>query len=506
MSGANILPFASDEDRERYERSRSRRGRTAGDSQSQVAARELPHSLEAEEYLLSCCLLDGLDVLPRCMDARLRPESFYDPKHGIIFGRLLDMLGRQVPIDVSILAEELKTSRDLDKVGGYGFLTQISKILPTTAQAGYFIEKVRELAQLREIIRSATGLVEDAYGFSGDIDGFASTAESKFLEATSGCKRSLPDVMRWGELVGKEPRPMPEELVKGLLYRGGKMMLGGGSKSFKTWVLLDLALSVATGKPWWGMATTATPVLFVNFELKIESFERRVRDVCKAKGIESAPLFHVWHLRGRARDFRELRVPLLSKLRRFKIGLGILDPIYKCLGERDENSNGEVGDLLNEVESVAVDGDCAMVHGHHFAKGDSSEKDKRDLTAGAGAWMRDPDSSVVLRPHEEEDCFTAEFILRDFEPRNPMVVRWRKPCMEWMPGADPSALRKAGRPKESGAEDVVKMLGDEKLSYSQWLRQAERRGMSESTFKRRVKEALAGGKVSQNGPLYFVLA
>ena len=51
--------------------------------------RTLPHSLEAEKYLLSCCLLDGADVLSRCLEARIKPESFYDPKHGIVYERLL---------------------------------------------------------------------------------------------------------------------------------------------------------------------------------------------------------------------------------------------------------------------------------------------------------------------------------------------------------------------------------------------------------------------------------
>src|SRR5947199_11818 len=115
--------------------------------------RTLPHSLEAEEYLLSCCLLDGADVLSRCLEARIRPESFYDSKHGIVYERLIELYNRQAPIDVSVVAEELKTARQLDAIGGYAFLTQVSSRIPTTAQAGYFIEKVREQSLLREIIR-----------------------------------------------------------------------------------------------------------------------------------------------------------------------------------------------------------------------------------------------------------------------------------------------------------------------------------------------------------------
>ena len=149
-----------------------------------AVGRSLPHSVEAEEHLLSCCLLDGADVVSRCLEARIRSESFYDNKHGIIYECLLDLYNRRVTIDVSVVAEELKTSRLLDQVGGYAFLAQVSSRIPTTAQASYFIEKVREQALLREIIRSATGAVEDCYSFSGGIDEFVDQIEAKIFGVT----------------------------------------------------------------------------------------------------------------------------------------------------------------------------------------------------------------------------------------------------------------------------------------------------------------------------------
>ncbi len=134
--------------------------------------RTMPHSLEAEEYLLSCCLLDGADVISRARDAGISPRSFFDSKHGVVFDVLCRLLDAGQPTEMANVAEELKTSRQLDQVGGYAFLAQVSSRIPTTAQAGYFIDKVREQALLREIIRTATSAVEDCYGFSGGIDEF----------------------------------------------------------------------------------------------------------------------------------------------------------------------------------------------------------------------------------------------------------------------------------------------------------------------------------------------
>ena len=186
--------------------------------------RTLPHSLEAEEYLLSCCLLDGADVVSRCLEARIKPESFYDPKHGIIFEKLLDLYNRQAPIDISVVAEELKTARQLDQIGGYAFLTQVSSRIPTTAQAGYFIEKVREQALLREIIRSATGAVEDCYGFTGGIDEFVDQIETKIFSVTQNRVSESAKQMR-------EPTREAMNVITKMMMKKGE--LTGISSGFK---------------------------------------------------------------------------------------------------------------------------------------------------------------------------------------------------------------------------------------------------------------------------------
>ena len=79
--------------------------------------RTLPHSVEAEEYLLSCCFLDGLDVVSRCLEARISANSFHVPAHRTVFEKLVDLYNRQSPIDLAVIAEELKTARTLDADG-----------------------------------------------------------------------------------------------------------------------------------------------------------------------------------------------------------------------------------------------------------------------------------------------------------------------------------------------------------------------------------------------------
>ena len=148
-------------------------------------ARILPHSLEAEESLLSCCLIEGSDVLRRCLDAKVDARHFYDPKHAIVFEHLQSLHARNLPIDAAVLAEELKKSRQLEMVGGFGFITQITARMPTSAQALYFIERVREQAALRELIRVATSTVENCYSGSVDLEQLATEFAARLKEISA---------------------------------------------------------------------------------------------------------------------------------------------------------------------------------------------------------------------------------------------------------------------------------------------------------------------------------
>jgi replicative DNA helicase len=180
------------------------------------AGRSLPHSIEAEEYLLSCCLLDGAEVVARCLEARVGPESFYVPAHGIIFERLQDLYNRQAPIDVAVLGEELKATRQLETVGGYALLTRISGSIPTTAQAGYFIERVREQHLLRELIRSATGAVEECYNFTGGIDEFVDQVEQRIFAVTQSRVSESAKPM-------KEPTTDAMNIIMKMMMKKGEM-------------------------------------------------------------------------------------------------------------------------------------------------------------------------------------------------------------------------------------------------------------------------------------------
>ena len=286
------------------------------------------------------------------------------------------------------------------------------------------------------------------------------------------------------------PIEAPAELIRGILHKGSKLAFGGSSKSFKTWCLLDLAISVSTGLPWMGRDTEQGKVLFVNFEIQPYAWQRRIEAITRARGIQLDPgRVILWNLRGHAAGFKMLMPRITARCQAENFSLIVLDPIYKLYGGADENAAGDVAELLNSLESLATKSGSAIAFGTHFAKGNASSKEAIDRISGSGVFARDPDSLLIFTKHEEDDAFTVEPILRNFAPVEPFAVRWHFPLMEPADDLDPAKLKEAGgRKKEHLADDLLTGIPEAGFSHEEFRDFAFRKGMSQRTFDRLKSE------------------
>jgi len=316
----------------------------------------------------------------------------------------------------------------------------------------------------------------------------------------------LPDIQTEEEFM-QTVVPPPPQIIHGVLHKGCKMILGGTSKSNKSWCLLDLALSVATGQSWWGHACEKASVLYINFELKPWAVAERLRALRAARP-ECPPNsgnLHIWNLRGRNADLTLLRPKLEEKIASHQFWLIIIDPAYKVLGNRDENANGEIANLMNEFEALAQSSGAAVVVAHHFAKGDSTVKSAMDRMSGAGAWARDPDSIVVLTPHEEPDCYTVTSILRNLPQIPEFVLSWTFPLMRIASDLNPDALRRPQSKQKvcTDKEFLDQLLSSAPKSRGSIVSEASKIGISSATTDRYLKRLVDYNVICCGGGLYW---
>ena len=278
----------------------------------------------------------------------------------------------------------------------------------------------------------------------------------------------LPPILPGGDFMG-HPEPEPPQLVDGVLHQGAKMVLGGPSKARKSWSLIDLMLSVSTGSPWWGFPTRPGRALYLNFELPAFALQYRITRIAAAKGIRDFTGFDIWNLRGHATDFTALIPKILGRIHDTGYSVVLIDPIYKGLGNRNENDAGDIASLLNEVEQLAVKSGAAVVFGAHFSKGNQAGKESIDRIGGSGVFARDPDVILTMTPHEEEDAHVIDLTLRTLPPVPAFVVRWADTIFVTDREADPAKLKAVQGPPKSEKAKATYKLGSAADRYAKLI-------------------------------------
>ena len=259
----------------------------------------------------------------------------------------------------------------------------------------------------------------------------------------------------------------PPQLIEGIVYQGAKMIIAGLSKSRKTWNLTDLAIAVSLGEPWCGFPTRASTVLYVNLEIASFSYRKRLRLICAGRGFAPGDLsrFHIWNRRGKDNEITQLARRIRKQAERLGAELIIIDPIYKTYGDREENSNTEMAQLLNELEKLAKDTNAAVLIAAHFPKGNLTGRDAIDRVAGASVFGRDPDALLIMTPHEQPDAYTISPILRDLPPQPEFVIQW-SPYHFQRINADPKFIQGRDRRGDATSNEPSFLPGSYRKLFS----------------------------------------
>lgn len=157
-------------------------------------------------------------------------------------------------------------------------------------------------------------------------------------------------------------------------------------------------------------------------------------------------------LRGKLRNLSEIGQKLKT-IPQGKYKLVIIDAFYRTLPDgTDENDNGAIARLYNQVDQYAAKLGCAFALIHHSSKGNQSGKSVTDVGAGAGSQSRAVDTHMIIRPHEVDDVFVMDTAIRSWAPIEPMAIAWNWPLFIPTQEVDTSALMGMAKEKEKPKE------------------------------------------------------
>ena len=192
------------------------------------------------------------------------------------------------------------------------------------------------------------------------------------------------------------PPPVPEELIGGVLRRGHKMLVAGSSKAGKSFLLMELAVDIATGGDWLGFPCRKGRVMYVNLEIDTASCVQRFGIISQALGRDPGEKsILLWNLRGHAEPLDKLVPDLIEAARPFMPDAIIIDPIYKVI-TGDENSATDMGAFCNQFDRICEALGCAVIYCHHHSKGVQGQKRAMDRASGSGVFARDPDAVLDI--------------------------------------------------------------------------------------------------------------
>lgn len=169
----------------RSQNARSQAGRgqaSRGQAWPQATNTTLPQNIEAEQTVLSACLL-SLGVFEEVVQ-KLKPESFFRPAHRIIFETMREMTSKSIPIDVISVADQLTAKNQLEAVGGQAYLLELTDNTFALTNWNHHADIVARDAIRRDLLYASASISALAYDSPADTTELIGKAEASLFGVT----------------------------------------------------------------------------------------------------------------------------------------------------------------------------------------------------------------------------------------------------------------------------------------------------------------------------------
>lgn len=417
------------------------------------ALRVAPHSIDCEQALLACCIMEGAqESLTACIEAKIVPQSFFKPAHQTIFQALLDLYSEGTPVDEIMLGEKLHSKGQLQPIGGIGYINEITNRIDTPAHIKYYLEKVRDLALVRRLIKTATKTIETAYENHDDLQAFIESveqeifkiSEDRIVDTIKPLTQSVDEavalvnrmIQNKGELTGITTGFKDLDILTSGLHPTDMVVIAGRPSMGKTALSLNIAeASILHPDP-----KKRVPTLIFSLEMSAEQLAMRLLcsyarvDVQQlkdgfitkeaeselahaARTLKTAPLWiddsvftSILEMRAKARRLHAQKKGL---------GLIIIDYLQLVAGTDNRTSREQqIAEISRGVKAMAKELNVPVLIGSQLNR--DSEKERRqprlsDLRE-SGSIEQDADLVLLLsriRDADEEQERHANVVLRD---------------------------------------------------------------------------------------------
>ncbi len=388
---------------------------------------ELPHDLLAEKSLLGCLLIDS-GSYDEINDLNLIKDDFYHPQYGVIFDTVRSLHINNEPIDMVTVCSKLNDMGKLDMIGGQSAILNMIEDQASSANVYHYAKNIKDKSLLREIVRTATRVIESGTNFKGNLDDFINEVESGFFKLTSQTKneglKDLKNILKLnlkelentqrnkGEISG-----LPtgfKEIDKRLLglQPGQLIVLAARPAMGKTALALNLAINSAKHSglpvaifslemlaPELSMRILASEAAVDSMRLRTKNYlDSDLRNIATAvQSLSNLPLF--------INDAADITlIDIRSQCRKIKIeqGLGLVVIDYLQLMQshsKNPSREQQISEISRGLKNLAKELECPVIALSQLNRAVEARTEKRPMVSDlreSGSIEQDADIVMLL--------------------------------------------------------------------------------------------------------------
>jgi AAA domain-containing protein/DnaB helicase-like protein len=461
--------------------------------------RKPPEDITSELSVLGSIILDSGQEATAEVVAILSVEDFFRQDNRIIYQALLNLYNQVGVIDLVLLKSELERMGKLKEIGNVEYLVRLTESVPSTANAKYYAENVRNMALRRAYISTGTQLVNQAYDVTIEMDDLYNQAD----EINRIAEQVAPDVICLDDVETQQ--------VHWLWFNRfplGKLSVIAGDPGLgKSFLTLSMAAYVSAGIPWPDMPNESNPSGGVILMSAEDDIDDTIKPRLEAMSADCQNITFPTKVENLSTDIVKLERAIKQTE---GVRLVVIDPISAYIGTKiDGHSNTEIRSILKPLKELAARYGIAILCVTHLNKGGPNNPIYRVM--GSLAWTAAARTvwTIVKEKNEQPDplCKVERRLLLPVKNNlacdtgTGMAFFIQDGAVVWEPkpiqttAQDYFAEQDTGRPgpKPAAREEAERWILDTLSSGPMWAsdikEKAEQDGIPWITVKRAKREA-----------------
>ncbi|NKZ29507.1 replicative DNA helicase [Facklamia miroungae] len=387
---------------------------------------QAPQNIEAERSVLGGLLLEPKKLAT--VQTVIQEDDFYKVAHQQIYAAMERVFDRDGTLDHLMLKNQLDALDQLENVGGYEYIIELTSFTPTTANIENYARIVKEKSILRQLISASSKITQTAYDEDNEVEDIIDQSEKLILSIGEGSQNNRPQMMRQliAEAFDKIVK-LAEEKRDVVGLPTGYYELDKLTSGFQPDQLIIIAARPSVGKTAFALniaqnVATKSKVPVVIFSLEMGALDMVNRMICAEGSIHASNLRtgqltdDEWKSFTVATDILRdapiyiddsagIRVSeIRAKCRRLKqenpeLGLIVIDYLQLIDGNGRENRQQEVSEISRQLKKLSKELSVPIIALSQLSRGLEQRQNKRPILSDireSGSIEQDADIVAFL--------------------------------------------------------------------------------------------------------------